>query len=278
MINLLSAEFYKLKKSKGAYIGLLTVAALTLLLYASLVMIDKINQGEIANGTGGIMVTQNGQELENGGASESMLQQIGIIGMLQQMFGGYFVAIILAVLVSIFVVREYGAGTIKNLVGKGQSRTTIFFAKMLAVIALTLLFQAAVMAVIICIGLPFLGWEGFSATAWKDVAVYAGFQLLFGVTIAVIFMLIGELARNLAAGIAASIGVLLFSSTLTAGLDLVFHGMEMQPSRYWVVDLMSNCPTTDFTSEFLVRGVLVSVAWFVIAAALGVVHFQKADV
>lgn len=150
MINLLSAEFYKLRKSKAVYIGILAAAALALLLYGSLVMIDKINQGELANGTGGVVVSQNGVEMD--GSSESMLLQIGVVG------------------------------------------------------------------------------------------------------------------------------VLLFSTTLTAGLDLVFYGMGMQLSKYWVLDLLASCPITDFTSEFLMRGVLVSVVWFVTAAALGVVHFLKSDV
>lgn len=278
MLNLLNAEFYKLRKSKAIYIGVLVASVLVLLLYGSLVMIDKINQGEVANGTAGFIVSQVDESVDDGGAPKSMMQEIGIIGVLQQMFGGHFVGIIAAVLVSIFVIREFSAGTVKNLVGKGYTRPAIFFAKMIPVIVLMLVFEAAVAAVTVCLGIPFMSWQEFSATAWRDVAVYTGFQLLFGAAIAVIYMLIGEITRNLAAGISVSIGVLMFSTTLTAGLDLVFHGMEMQPSKYWVLDIIASCPIADFSSEFAVRGVLVSVAWLVIAAVLGVLHFKKADV
>ena len=69
-----------------------------------------------------------------------------------------------------------------------------------------------------------------------------------------------------------------FSTTLTAGLDLVFHGVDFAPSNYWILDLLTNCPVTDFETEFMVRGVIVSLVWFVIAVVIGVVHFQKADV
>lgn len=278
MFNLLNAEFYKLRKSKGIYIGILAAAALVLLLYGSLVMIDKINQGELENGTGGVVVSQVGGSVEDGAAPESMLKEIGVVGVLQQMFGGHFVGIITAVLVSIFVIREFSSGMIKNLVGKGYPRASIFLAKMVSTVVLTLVFEVAVAAVGVFLGMPFLGWEEFSATAWEDVAVYVGLQLLFGVVIAAIFMLAGELTRNLAAGISVSIGVLLFSTTLTAGLDLVFHGLERKPSEYWVLDLLSACPITDFPSEFIVQSVLVSAVWFVIALALGMLHFQKADV
>lgn len=278
MFNLLSAEFYKLRKSKGILLGLLAAALLVLLLYGSLVMIDKINQGELANGTNGVMVFHNGEPAESDGTADSMMEQVGVIGVLQQMFGGHFVGMILAVLVSMFVIREFGSGAVKNLVGKGYPRAVIFLAKMLAVMVLTLIFQAAVLAITIGMGFPFMGQEMFSATVWKDAVIYAGFQLLFGTVIAMFFMLVGELTRNLAAGIAVSIGVLMFSTTLTAGLDLVFHGLDFQPSDYWVLDLMSSCPVKDFSSEFIVRGVLVSIVWFLIAAVLGVVHFQRADV
>lgn len=278
MINLLSAEFYKLRKSKGIYIGVLVAAGLVLLLYWSLVMIDKINQGEIANGTAGVIVSPNAGDAGASGTPQSMLQEIGVIGILQQMFGGHFVGIIAAVLVSIFVIREYSAGTIKNLVGKGYSRFAIFTAKMIPVLMLMLIFESVVALVTICLGIPFMGWELFAATAWEDVAVYIGLQLMFGAAVAAIYMLVGELTRNLAAGISVSIGVLIFSTTLTAGLDLLFHQMEIEPSKYWVLDLVTDCPTVDFSAEFLVRSVLVSAVWFMIAAALGVLHFKKMDV
>lgn len=278
MFNLLNAEFYKLRKSKAIYIGVLVASILALLLYGSLVMIDKINQGEVANGTARIIVSQVDESVNDSGAPKSMMREIGIAGVLQQMFGGHFVGIIAAVLVSIFVIREFSAGTVKNLVGKGYTRPAIFFAKMIPAIILTLVFEAVVVAITICMGIPFMGWQEFSATAWGDVAFYTGFQFLFGAAIAVIYMLIGELTRNLAAGISVSIGMLMFSTTLTAGLDLVFHGLEMQPSKYWVLDLMSSCPIADFETEFIVRGVLVSAVWLVIAAVLGVLHFRKADV
>ncbi len=278
MSNLLNAEFYKLRKSRGIYIGVLASAALVLMIYGSLVMVDKINQGVLENGTGGIVVSPVASSAEDGSAPESMLKQVGVIGVLQQMFGGHFVGIIAAILVSIFVIREFSSGMIKNLVGKGYPRPAILLAKMISAIVLVLVFEVAVAAVSILLGIPFLRWEEFSATPWEDVAVYVGLQLLFGAVIAAIFVLAGELTRNLAAGISVSIGVLLFSTTLTAGLDLIFHGIARKPSEYWVLDLVSVCPLTDVPSEFIRRSVLVSAAWFVITLALGILHFRKADV
>lgn len=278
MFNLLSAEFYKLRKGKALFVGLLIVAALVIMLYVSLMMIDKINSGEVSNGTGGVIVFENGETVAGELGTESMMQKIGIAGVLQQIFSGHFVGLILAVIVSIFVVREFGTGAIKNLVGKGYSRSTIFLSKLLSTVVLSILFQVAAAMISILIGIPFLGSEGLSIINWTDIAIYTGLQILFGITAAGIFVLMGELTRNLAAAIAVSIGVLLFSTSATALLDLLCHQVGFEPTKYWFLDLMSSCPLTEFDTEFLVRSVLVSIVWFVVAAVLGVLHFQRADV
>lgn len=278
MSNLLSAEFYKLRKGKSLFVGLLVVAALVVMLYASLVMIDKIKSGEVGNGTGGVMIFQGGETVEGESGAESMMQEVGVAGVLQQIFSGHFAGLILAVLVSIFVVREYATGAIKNLVGKGYSRSTIFLSKLLSTVVLSIVFQVAAAIISILIGIPFLGKEGLSMTNWADVALYIGLQLLFGITAAGVFVLMGELTRNLAAAIAVSIGVLLFSTSFTALLDLLFHQIGFQPTKYWFLDLMASCPLNEFDGEFLGRSVIVSAVWFILAAVLGVIHFQRADV
>ena len=171
MFNLLSAEFYKLRKGKALFVGLLIVAALVVMLYVSLMMIDKINSGEISNGTGGVIVFENGETVAGELGTESMMQKIGIDGVLQQIFSGHFVGLILAVIVSIFVVREFGTGAIKNLVGKGYSRSTIFLSKLLSTVVLSMVFQVAAAMISILIGIPFLGSEGLSIINWTDIAI-----------------------------------------------------------------------------------------------------------
>ena len=87
MLNLLRAELFKLKKNKSIVFGVLAAVALLLLLYGSLLMIDKINQGEISNGTGGVVVYQQENEID---PQASMMEKIGVVGVLRQMFGGHF--------------------------------------------------------------------------------------------------------------------------------------------------------------------------------------------
>ena len=90
----------------------------------------------------------------------------------------------------------------------------------------------------------------------------------------------GELTRNMAAGIAATFGILLFSTTITTGLDLLCNKLKLGfvVSKYWILDVQGDCPTTGFEHEYLIRGVIVAIGWFLAAAAVGMLHFKKADV
>lgn len=277
MFNILSGEFYKLRKSKSFYFCILAAAAFTVLLYLSLLMVDKINQGEVQNGTGGITVSM-GVEEQEAGVEESMMVQIGIIGVLQQMFSGHFVGIFVAIFVSIFAVSEYGNGAIKNIVGKGYSRETVFLSKFLSSVTASIIMNVVIAVLTILIGLPFMGKTGIQATVWSDIVIYLAIQLVLGIAMTGIIVVISEFTRSLGAGIAVSLGVMMLSTTLTAGLDLLCHNFNFKPSEYWILDVMSSCPTMEFGQDYIIRAIVVSVVWFFLAAIVGTLHFKKADV
>lgn len=273
MRNIISGEFYKLRKSKSFYVCILTVAVLILFLYLTLIMIDRIRTGQQENGQNGIVVTAEVAESE-----ESFMDQIGIMGVIQEMFSGHFLDFILVVFISMFVVREYTDGAVKNIVGKGYSREKIFFGKLLTALTATVLLSLIAAAVIVLLGMIFMGGEGLRVLIWKDVMIYLGLQILFAIVVTAITVLVSELFRGLAAGISISMGIVIFSTSLTAALDLLFHKLGWTPSRYWILDLQTECPVENFKGEFLTRGIVVSLIWFFLAAAAGVIHFKKADV
>ena len=107
---------------------------------------------------------------------------------------------------------------------------------------------------------------------------YTGLQVLLGVAFAGLVVTISEMSRNLGAGISISLGVLMLGNAVFTGVDLLFHGVDFRPSEYWIVNLMSQCPTTDISQDFVVRVVVAAAFWIVVSAALGMLHFKKADV
>ena len=274
MLNLLSGEFYKFKKSKSFGFCLLSAAALAALLYISLLLLENIQQ----SGQGVVITGGMEESLDGNGEPLSLLQRIGVADIVQQMLNSHFSGFIVSVFVSIFVIGEFTDGAVKNIVGKGYSREAIYLSKLLMVVCAAALMTWLVIAITLCLGFFFLGMEGINAINWKDMAVFAAMQAVFEISLAGLVMLLGELTRSLAAGISISIGVAVFSSVLTEGLDLAFHNLGFELSGYWVLDLQARFPTGDFGRETILRGLLVSLGWFLFAALAGTLHFRKADI
>lgn len=275
MLNLLHGEFYKLRKSKCVYICCILMILSVMLVYGMLALADKIQNGEAENGSFGVVVSE--EAVENGEAVSSVWEGIGVLDIAQQLYGS-FSAVIIAIFASIFVIGEYGHGAIKNVTGKGYARWKIFLSKYLStmVIAGILLIIMAI-ANLIC-GSIFIGTDGWNGTFWEDWICYTGIQLLFGIALVGIIVGISEICRNLGSGISVSICLVVFSTLVTGGLDLIFFKWDLKPSNYWLMDLISNCPLADMESDFVVRAVIASAMWIVLSLGIGGLHFKKADV
>ena len=278
MLNMLHGEFYKLKKSRSFYIIILIAMGLILLLYATLHMVDNIHEEEQSGNTRIVVKGEEEVVLDEEGNVVPISQQVGIMGIVQQMFDSHFTEFIIAIFISIFVTAEFGNGAIKNVVGKGYSRRTVFLSKLIAAVFVTIIMSLAIIMIIIVLGIPFLGKKGLEMLVWKDLSIYIGIQMIFGISFTGIINLVGEFTRSLAASISINLGILMFSTSITAGLDLLFHNLNWKPSQYWVLDFQSACPITNFDQTFIIRGIIVSVIWFLITTVIGVMHFKKADV
>lgn len=272
MPNLMYSEFYKLRKSKSFYICGIVMIVFVLLVYGTLFLMNKAQQEHVENGSYEVTVT-----VENAEENAPVWDSIEILDVEQQMFGG-FAGIIIAVFAGIFVIGEYGNGAMKNITGKGYARWKIFLAKYIATgVAVILLLLFMVFAVVL-FGIIFKGTGGLTGEFFKNLCVYTGIQLLLGTALTGIMVTISELCRNLGAGISISICVVIFSTTLTSALDLLFRKLQFQPSGYWLLNLVEQCPVTGIGSRFLVRMAASVIFWMALSLIVGVWHFQKTDV
>ena len=297
MLNLFRAEYYKLWKNKSFYICALIGAGLSLLLYGTLFLVDSLEKAEPQQGQGGITITaqmqedtaspegtdktaETGNPQETGSSAETMpmSQRIGIMGVIEQMMSGSFASFIASIFVCIFVIGEYGNGAIKNVVGKGHSRNAVFLTKLLAAELAALLINLIIVGACLLFGAILLGKGGIQSIHWADLAAFTGIQLAFSAALVSIVTWIGELTRSLAAGISLSIALVMFSTSLTAGLDLVFHNLNWKPSSYWLMDLQTTPLADVCQGDFIIRAAVISLAWFLAAAMAGTLHFQKSDI
>lgn len=278
MTNLLSGEFYKLQKSKSIYVCSIVMIAFVLFMYGSLKLVDKIQQGEMENGSMGVVVSEESME-ETDDGSDSIFEQISILDVLQQMFGA-FSGIFTAIFAAIFIYGEYGNGAIKNVTGKGYSRWKIFGSKYLMTIIATIFMVIVMIIATLLFGIVFKGTEGLNGEFFKNFCIYGGIEILLGAAFIGLIISINEFCRNLGVGIAISICIICFSDLITMGFDLVskYLHLDFKISDYWLLELMNSCPLTNIDKSFAIRTVIIAALWIVFSFGIGALHFQKADV
>lgn len=194
-----------------------------------------------------LTMTTAGQAM---GAGKDVLKETGISGMAEQFAGGGLVTMFSAVFLCIWTVSDYTHGAMKNMVGKGYSR-------------------------LIMIGILENGRMFF-----QNMLLYLGLQLLFGIAVSSIVIAVCEWSRNMAAGIGITMALIIFSPLLMQGIDLLLSKMHLKMvlSGYWILNLMADCPTEAFPSEFLFRGCIMAAVWTLLPLILSAVHFRKKDI
>lgn len=289
MLNLFCGECYKLRKHKPFYICTLIGVCIALMLYGTLFMVDNLEQMESQETQTDFSVTvsvnkETGStdtpESNSAGSTIPMSQQIGIVGVIEQMLSGSFVSFIMILFVCIFVIGEHSNGTVKNVVGKGYSRKTVYLSKLLATEMAALLMTLIILGGTLLFGAFFFGKSGIQSMNWENLAAFTGMHLLFAAALTAIATLIGEITRSLAAGIPISLAVVMFSTSLTTGLDLLFQNLNLdwKPSDYWLLDLQTTALAEIVKQDFIIRGTVLSLAWLLAAVLLGMLHFNKTDI
>lgn len=268
MFNLIRGEFYKLRKGRNLWVCLIASVIFILFLYVTMSLADHLQASENAKTNIGVEVIEGDSGIWN---------QIGIIDMTQQALGGIG-GIITAVFACIFVIGEFNNGSIKNIVGKGYSRWKIFAAKYITTVvtAAFLLFFMTIVSLVV--GMIVAGTENIDKSFLFDLSVYAGLEIILGASLTGIMVVISEYTRNLGIGITISLGVIMFSSFLFSFFDLLCHSLNVKPSNYWLMDLITDCPVTGVDSGFAIRAVVMSFVWIALSMILGIMHFQKADI
>ena len=92
--------------------------------------------------------------------------------------------------------------------------------------------------------------------------------------------MLNQFLRSLGAGIAVSVCLIMFYSIVTAVINALLQYLKVtiNVNKYWVVDMISECPATDITGKIWGHNVLWSMVWIVLTIAVGILYYRKADV
>lgn len=275
MFNLFSGEFYKWKKSKVFKVSLAAAIGMIIFIYLMLMLAAKIQNGEMENGTGGVVVTESNMEEE-----EDVFAQYGILGIVSEITGGGFELIFIAVFICIWVVSEYTNGAIKNIVGKGYSRGKVFLSKYISTAVCVIVMNLILFLVMLLAGFAVMEVGNVSSGFFRDFFSYVGVQLLLSLAYSGIMVAVCEFTRNIAAGISISMFLIIFSTMILSGVDLLFQALhlDVKASTYWIMNVMSDCPMGAIDLDFMGRAVSVTIMWTVLSLLAGMIHIQQTDI
>lgn len=271
MFNLLKGEVYKLFRSKCLYGCSIAVAVFVLLMYGMFFYADMARQKTT---TGIVEIT-----VENTQDGASVWAEIDVLTIASTVFSS-FGKIIIAIFAAIFVFGDYASGAIKNVVGKGYDRVTVYAAKYVSTAFGTIIIELVTLFAILVCEVLILGASRLIPALWVSLCSYFAIQILLGVALTGIMVMISQICRNLGLGIAISVCTIMFSNFITLGLNIVLSNLniDINVCDYWILDLISDCPLINMDNSFVIRAIVCAIVWFVLALGVGGFHFRKADV
>lgn len=263
MTNLLKSEFYKLKKEKAFIILLIVSAAFALVLAFAL-------QGSTAMAA----IRPTDPDVQ------------GIVKMKPNFSGAWFMgyslgngihALIIAIFVSIFVSAEFNFGPMKNIVSKGYNRTKVYIAKFIVSAAAGLIMLVVYMAAGGIAGTIMWGFDPNGIASLGSVLSLFLDQALLIVAYTAVFVFVAMSLRSNGASIGVNICVVMLVATLLQAVNLLFGG-SINLSDFWISGNISKLATMNPASGDLIRGVIVALAYTLVATVAGIALFKKQDI
>ena len=185
---------------------------------------------------------------------------------------------------SAIVTAEYKSGYIKNTVSIAGNRLYVYFSKLiisalLLVFAIVTFLDIYLLAVIINpkANLLVLNLD------ISGVFAYLGFQFLAGMSIISLVLLVAMLSRSNVVGclIGFSICMGIVNSSVSL-LTYLLKAKEIIPENVELVDYLVTTYTTQISlhsaTDFVTRGVIVSLVYLVISVALSMLVIKKRDI
>lgn len=259
MINLLSAEFYKLRKSRSFKVA----AGLAVLFTVAVYLLEEL----LLSGL-----------VEN--VDKAMIERSNILHILKQMFGQCNTIIFVTIFVCLFAMGDYSSGAVKNIVGKGLRREEIYLARFLVTeFGAVLIYLLTALAVFIG-GVIVQRTGQINGAVLYDFISYLSLQILYLTAYTAIIILVCEITRNTAGILISILGIMLFSNMVFEGIDIVIKavGAPFTLSKYWIMTVIASCPDADIPAWFVTSSGIAAGVWLIVSLAVGILYFSWKDV
>lgn len=249
MFKLLNFEFRKLIRQKSFYI---CIAAMLALLIGSAYTTE-------------LMTAKSGVEDPS----------LSGISYLMEAISGSALSAVLAVFIPLFICEDYASGTIRNIITRGFSRLEIFIAKLIAVLAATVLMTAVCLAAAYLVGTAFWG-AGEPSLGSEQIKILLC-QLAVIAAYATMFFAISSMLQKVGGSIAICLILPMAAVILLSLADAALAEREIELSGYWIENLGRSLASVEAEAEDIKKALIGAGCYFAASIAFSWLVIMKRE-
>ena len=249
MFKLLNFEFRKLIRQKSFYI---CIAAMLALLVGSAYTTE-------------LMTAKSGVEDPS----------LSGISYLMEAISGSALSAVLAVFIPLFICEDYASGTIRNIVTRGFSRLEMFIAKLIAVLAATVLMTAVCLAAAYLVGTAFWG-AGEPSLGSEQIKILLC-QLAVIAAYATMFFAISSMLQKVGGSIAICLILPMAAVILLSLADAALAEREIELSGYWIENLGRSLASVEAEAEDIKKALIGAGCYFAASIAFSWLVIMKRE-
>ena len=249
MFKLLNFEFRKLIRQKSFYI---CIAAMLALLVGSAYTTE-------------LMTAKSGIEDPS----------LSGISYLMEAISGSALSAVLAVFIPLFICEDYASGTIRNIITRGFSRLEMFIAKLIAVLAATVLMTAVCLAAAYLVGTAFWG-AGEPSLGSEQIKILLC-QLAVIAAYATMFFAISSMLQKVGGSIAICLILPMAAAILLSLADAALAEREIELSGYWIENLGRSLASVEAETEDIKKALIGAGCYFAASIAASWLVIMKRE-
>ena len=249
MFKLLNFEFRKLIRQKSFYI---CIAAMLALLVGSAYTTE-------------LMTAKSGVEDPS----------LSGISYLMEAISGSALSAVLAVFIPLFICEDYASGTIRNIITRGFSRLEMFIAKLIAVLAATVLMTAVCLAAAYLVGTAFWG-AGEPSLGSEQIKILLC-QLAVIAAYATMFFAISSMLQKVGGSIAICLIIPMAAVILLSLADAALAEREIELSGYWIENLGRSLASVEAEAEDIKKALIGAGCYFAASIAFSWLVIMKRE-
>ena len=306
--NTLVSDFYKIGKMKSVYIGAAIMFALILISFAVfwLQVGDAKKSISIANDKYDAVVADTSSTQEQIAEAEANVEiaNAGLDEVMQNAHGNLFsfasiinLELMLAIILCIFVGKDFSNGTVRLMVARGADRLQMYFSKF--IVMATLLLGYMIGSLVVC-GI-FTAVEGYGTPAFSGLQ-FARLMRTFALSYVAllscgsIFLMLAFLTRSSGAALGASLGFYILIGVVVSILSVRFAIVAIvggmvgnddalqedklyQALSYLPMQQMSYC-ISDKSMKVgeAMKLLFMPIAYTIASSFVGIITFMKRDI